>query len=188
LIDREVELRINDQITDRTVRLIDAQGRQVGVVPTDKAREQARDAGLDLVEVAPEAKPAVCKLLDYGKHKYRENKKRHEARARQKQIEVKEVKFRLGISAADYAVKMRNVRRFLDDGNRVKVSLWFRGREIVHQSRGRTMLEKVRAEVDEAAAMEDAPIMEGKRLQMVLMPKMRRTVKSGAEKGKDNDA
>ena len=155
------------------VRLIDAQGRQVGVVPTDKAREQAREAGLDLVEVAADAQPAVCKLLDYGKHKYRENKKRHEARARQKHIEVKEVKFRLGTGPADYAVKMRNVRRFLGDGNRVKVSLWFRGREIVHQERGRVMLEKVRAEVAETAAMEDAPIMEGKRLQMVLMPKVR---------------
>ena len=164
-------MRINENITEHSVRLIGADGDQLGVMPIEQALARASSSRLDLVEVAPKASPPVCKLLDYGKHKYRENKKRHEARAAQKHIEVKEVKFRISISDGDYLVKARNIRRFLGDGNRVKVSLWFRGREIVHKHLGQRLLDRVIADFEEEASIEQPPAMEGRRLIMVLAPK-----------------
>ena len=174
-------LRINDEITAAEVRLIGADGEQVGVIPLSAAYDRADIAGLDLVEISPDAKPPVCKLLDYGKHKYRENKKRHEARARQKQTEVKEIKFRLSISKADYEVKRRNAERFLAEGNRVKAAVWFRGREIIKQDMGRERLRQFSRELDDCAEVEKAPVMEGRRLMMVLSPKKKSDSKT-AEK------
>lgn len=134
----------------------------------------ARDAELDLVEVAPTAVPVVCKILDYGKYKYRENKKRHEARVKQKNVEVKEIKFHLVISEADYAVKMKNARRFLESGNRVKVSWWFRGREVSKVDIAMRSLERVVADLADIGDVEQKPNLEGKRLHMLLTPKKKR--------------
>ena len=164
-------LRVNEEIIAAEVRLIGADGKQIGVLSLEKARGLAEQEGVDLVEISPDAKPPVCKLLDYGKHKYRENKKRHEARSRQKQTEVKEIKFRLSISKADYEVKRRNAERFLADGNRVKAAIWFRGREIVKQDIGRERLLQLSQELVECAEVEKPPVMEGRRLMMLLAPK-----------------
>ncbi len=153
------------------MRLIDADGKQIGVIALAAAMERAEQEGLDLVEISPEAKPPVCKLLDYGKHKYRENKKRHEARARQKQTEVKEIKFRLSISRADYEVKLRNAVRFLGEGNRVKAAIWFRGREIIKREIGHARLLRLSQELEEIAEVEKPPLMEGRRLHMLLAPR-----------------
>lgn len=179
-------LRINDEITAAEVRLISADGGQVGVLSLSAALNRAEKEGLDLVEISPAAKPPVCKLLDYGKHKYRENKKRHEARARQKQTEVKEIKFRLSISKADYEVKRRNAERFLLDGNRVKAAVWFRGREIIKRDIGLERLLQLSRELDEFAEVEKAPMMEGRRLMMVLAPKKKTTDKTSGDKPATN--
>lgn len=164
-------MRINDEITAAEVRLISADGGQVGVITLSAALARAEKEGLDLAEISPGAKPPVCKLLDYGKHKYRENKKRHEARARQKQTEVKEIKFRLSISRGDYEVKRRNAERFLAEGNRVKAAVWFRGREIIKQSIGLEKLQQLSRELSDVAEVEKPPAMEGRRLMMVFAPK-----------------
>lgn len=138
----------------------------------------ARGAELDLVEVAPTAKPVVCKILDYGKYKYRESKKRHEARVRQKQVELKEIKFHLVISDADYAVKLRNARRFLSDGNRVKVTWWFRGREVSKIDIAMRNLDRFVADLSDLAEVEQKPNLEGKRLHMMMTPKKNRSTKN----------
>ncbi len=155
------------------VRLIDAEGKQVGIIPTARAQVYADEAALDLVEIVRNETPtrSVCKLLDYGKHKYRENKKRHEARVKQKQIMVKEVKFRLSTGAADYETKIGNVKRFLERGDKVKVSLWFRGREIVKSKLGYETMERVAADVADMAVVEQDSKLEGKRLLMMLVPR-----------------
>jgi translation initiation factor IF-3 len=153
------------------VRLIDANGEMIGVVPRAAALQAAEAAGLDLVEVSPNADPPVCKILDIGKFKYEAQKKKNEARKRQKVIEVKEIKMRPGIDTHDYDIKMRAVRRFLGDGDKVKVTLRFRGREMVHQEIGVNLLEKVRTELDEIAKVEQFPRMEGRQLIMVVAPK-----------------
>lgn len=150
------------------VRLVDADGSQAGVVSLAEAQAAARRAGVDLVEVAGAASPPVCRVMDYGKFKYRESKRVHGARAKQKQVEVKEVKFRITIGDADYGVKLRNIRRFLEEGNRVKVTLWFRGRQIVHRRLGERLLERVVADVEDLASVEIAAKLEGKRMTMVL--------------------
>ena len=153
------------------VRLIDDEGEQRGIVLTAEAQAIADEAGLDLVEVAPNADPPVCKLLDYGKFKYNAQKKASEARKRQKTIDVKEVKMRPGSDQNDYAVKMRSSNRFLGDGDKVKVTLRFRGREMVHQELGMRVLERVRDEVDELAKVEQFPRMEGRLMTMVIAPR-----------------
>ncbi len=154
-----------------TVRLVDEKGEMVGVVDTEKAREMADEAGLDLVEVSPNADPPVCKLLDFGKFKYEAQKKANIARKKQKTVDVKEIKMRPGIDEHDYAVKMRSINRFLGDGDKVKVTLRFRGREMVHQELGMRVLERVRDEVEELAKVEQFPRMEGRLMTMVIAPR-----------------
>ena len=137
----------------------------------ERALELADESGLDLVEVAPDAEPPVCKLLDFGKYKYEAQKKASEARKKQKTIDIKEVKFRPGIDAADYAVKLRNIRRFLDEGDKVKVTMRFRGREMVHQNLGMNVLARVRDDLGELAKVEQMPKMEGRQMTMVMARK-----------------
>ena len=143
----------------------------VGVVSKAEGLEMAHEAGLDLVEVSPNADPPVCKILDYGKFKYEEQKKANEARKKQKTIDVKEIKMRPGIDVHDYEVKMRNVRRFLDDGDKVKVTIRFRGREMAHQDLGLKVLNRVRSELEELAKVEQFPHLEGRLMTMVVAPK-----------------
>lgn len=163
--------RVNEEIDVRTVRLIDADGENVGVVTTRDAMERAFAAGLDLVEISPNAEPPVCKILDYGKFKYESQKKRNEAKKKQKVIEVKEIKLRPNIDEHDYSVKMRSMRRFLEEGDKVKVTLRFRGREMAHQDLGMAVLERVRTELSDLAKIEQIPKMEGRQMVMVMAPK-----------------
>ena len=153
------------------MRCIDPDGEQLGVLDTFDAIRKAEDFGLDLVEVQPNADPPVCKILDYGKFKYEAQKRANEARKKQKIIEVKEIKLRLNIDEHDYQVKMRNVQRFLNAGDKVKVTLRFRGREMAHQELGANVLTRVREETDEFAKVEAMPKMEGRQMIMVLAPK-----------------
>lgn len=163
--------RTNEAITSREVRLIDETGDNVGVVATDDALERARNAGLDLVEVSPDANPPVAKILDFGKYKYQAQKKAAEARKRQKTVEVKEIKMRPNIDSHDYEVKMRAMNRFFDEGDKVKVTLRFRGREMAHQQLGRELLMKVKVDTEEIAKVESEPRLEGRQMVMVLAPK-----------------
>jgi translation initiation factor IF-3 len=163
--------RINTQITVPTVRLVKEDGTMVGVTPIREALAMAADAGLDLVEISPNAVPPVCKILDFGKFKYEIQKKRNEARKKQKVIDVKEIKLRPGIDAHDYEVKMRAVTRFLEEGDKVKVTLRFRGREMVHSELGLQVLNRVRGEMDPLTKIESMPRMEGRQMIMVLAPK-----------------
>jgi len=153
------------------VRLIGADGENVGVISTLEAIEMADEVGLDLVEVSPNADPPVCKILDYGKLKYETQKKKSEARKKQRTIDVKEIKMRPGIDSHDYDVKMRAINRFLGDGDKVKVTLRFRGREMVHQNLGMKVLERVRGDLEEVAKVEQFPKMEGRQMTMVMAPK-----------------
>ena len=163
--------RVNDMIDVPEVRLIDQDGENVGVCSYEKAIELAEEAGLDLVELSPSAKPPVYKILDFGKYKYEAQKKANVARKKQKTIEVKEIKMRPGIESHDYDVKMRSIERFITDGDKVKVTLRFRGREMVHQDRGMNVLQRVREDLDEIAKVEQFPRMEGRLLTMVVAPK-----------------
>ncbi len=153
------------------VRLIDDAGQMIGVVSRREALSRAQEAGLDLVEVSPTADPPVCKVLDYGKFKYESQKKKNEARKKQKIIEVKEIKMRPGIDDHDYDVKMRAMHRFLEEGDKVKVTMRFRGREMVHQELGLKVLERVRGQLDEVAKVEQMPRLEGRQMTMVIAPK-----------------
>jgi len=152
------------------VRLIDAEGEQAGIQTIRAALELADEAGLDLVEIAPLAKPPVCRIMDYGKFKYQAAKKAHEAKAKQKQVQVKEVKLRPRTDENDYQIKLRNLRRFLDDGDKVKVTLRFRGREMAHQEFGMRQLERIKADLEEVANVEQMPKMEGRQMVMVMAP------------------
>jgi translation initiation factor IF-3 len=143
----------------------------IGVVPIREALERADQAGLDLVEIAPQADPPVCKILDYGKYKYEIQKKKNEARKRQKVIDVKEVKFRPGIDDHDYAVKLRAMKKFLGEGDKVKITLRFRGREMAHQELGAQLLDRVKADLVELSKLEQYPRMEGRQMTMVIAPK-----------------
>ena len=153
------------------MRCIDPDGEQLGVLDTFDAIRKAEDFGLDLVEVQPNADPPVCKILDYGKFKYEAQKRANEARKKQKIIEVKEIKLRPNIDEHDYQVKMRSVQKFLNAGDKVKVTLRFRGREMAHQELGANVLTRVREETDEFAKVEAMPKMEGRQMIMVLAPK-----------------
>lgn len=163
--------RINEQIKVEKVRLVDENGEMIGVVDHQSALERAVQAGLDLVEVSPNAEPPVCKILDYGKYKYQEQKKQAEARKKQKIITVKEVKVRPNIEEHDYQVKMRNTLKFLAAGDKVKVTLRFRGREMAHQDIGLKILKRIRTELEEIARVEHEPSLEGRQVIMVLAPK-----------------
>jgi len=165
------------------VRLVAEDGEQLGIVPIREALKMAEERDVDLVEIAPLAKPPVCKLMDYGKFKYREAKKAHEAKLKQKQIQVKEIKFRPGTDDGDYRIKLRNLIRFLEEGDKVKVTLRFRGREMAHQEFGMRLLERVKGDLEPFATVEQFPRMEGRQLVMVLAPK-----KSAAPKKKAAEA
>ncbi len=162
---------MNEDIEARSVRLVGADGSMLGVVEIDEALGAAEAAGLDLVEVSPNAEPPVCKVLDYGRFKYEAQKKKNEARKKQKTIEVKEIKMRPGIEQHDYDTKMRSVRRFLDEGDKVKVTLRFRGRELAHQEVGRAVLQRVQTELGDLVKVEQFPKMEGRQMVMVMSPR-----------------
>ena len=163
--------KINDQIRAREVRLIDENGQNVGVVSKIDAMQRATDAGLDLVEISPDAEPPVCKILDFGKYKYQEQKRQAEARKNQKIVEIKEIKMRPGIDDHDYDVKMRAIKRFFEEGDKVKITLRFRGREMAHQHLGMDVLNRVRTETESIAKVESEPRFEGRQMVMVLAPK-----------------
>ncbi len=163
--------RVNQDIKSESVRLIDAVGGQVGVVTLAEALESAQESGFDLVEISPNAEPPVCRLMDYGKFLFQQNKKRQASKKRQQVIHLKEIKFRPGTEEADYQTKLRNLKRFLNHGDKTKVTLWFRGREMRHQELGMKLLRRVEADLDELAKVEQFPKMEGRRLSMVLTPR-----------------
>ena len=163
--------RINEHIRVREVRLIDENGENVGVMPTIDARVRANDVGLDLVEISPDANPPVCKILDFGKYKFQLQKKAAEARKHQKVVELKEIKMRPGIDDHDYEVKMRSIHRFFEEGDKVKVTLRFRGREMAHTNLGMDVLKRVKADLEQIAKVESEPKFEGRQMIMILAPK-----------------
>ncbi|MFN3208873.1 MAG: translation initiation factor IF-3 [Roseovarius sp.] len=167
---RDTGPRINDKIRVPEIRLIGADGENVGVVTPERAMGMAEEAGLDLVEISPNANPPVCKIMDYGKYKYEQQKRESEARKKQKVIEVKEVKFRPNTDTHDYDVKMRNVFRFLENGDKVKITLRFRGREMAHQDLGRDLLHRVADDIKEIGKVENMPKMEGRQMIMIIAP------------------
>ena len=162
--------RTNEQITASEVRVISSTGAQLGIISIREALNHAEDEGFDLVEVSPDAKPPVCKILDYGKLKYREQKSKKEAKKKQKTIEIKEIKIRPGINKHDYEVKVKAFHKFIKGGNKVKVSMRFRGREMEHQNLGVDLLKRLIEQVKEYAKVEVPPKNEGKQIMMVLVP------------------
>ncbi|MDE2343093.1 MAG: translation initiation factor IF-3 [Betaproteobacteria bacterium] len=165
------EVRINGEINVPEIRLVGVEGEQLGIAKLSEALRLAEEAGVDLVEIAPMADPPVCRLMDYGKFKYRESKRQHEAKIKQKQIQVKEIKFRPGTDEGDYAIKVRNLIRFLNEGDKTKVTLRFRGREMTHQELGYNLLKRVEADLQPYGVVEQFPKMEGRQMVMVLAPK-----------------
>ena len=163
--------RINEDIRVPRVLLIDQTGEKQGIMPTSAALEAAEEVGLDLVEVSPNSDPPVCKILDYGKYKFQEQKKKAEARKRQRVVEVKEIKLRPNIDVHDYEVKARAMHRFFEEGDKVKVTLRFRGRELAHPELGMKLLQQVRADFEPVAKVEYEPRMEGKQMIMILAPR-----------------
>jgi translation initiation factor IF-3 len=164
-------VRINGEINAPEVRLLGPEGQQIGIVSLVEAVRQANEAELDLVEIAPTAIPPVCRVMDYGKFKYREAKKAHEAKLKQKQIQVKEIKFRPGTDDGDYAIKVRNLTRFLEEGDKTKITLRFRGREMAHQELGVALLRRVEADLAPFGQVEQFPKMEGRQMVMIIGPK-----------------
>jgi len=154
--------------------LIGADGEQIGIVPLSEAKRIAYDAGLDLVEISPQADPPVCRIMDYGKFRFEQNKKLQAAKKKQKQIQVKEVKFRPGTGEGDYQIKLRNLVRFLEDGDKAKVTVRFRGREMAHRELGMELLKRVEKDLEEHAVVEQHPKMEGRQMVMVLAPKKKK--------------
>lgn len=163
--------RLNEEITVPEIRLVGEDGEQVGVVSIRTALQMAEDAGFDLVEIAPLAKPPVCRIMDYGKFKYQESKRAHEAKLKQKQVQVKEVKLRPGTDENDYQIKLRNMTRFLEEGDKVKVTLRFRGREMAHQEFGMRQLERIKTDLEALGQVEQMPKMEGRQMIMIIAPK-----------------
>jgi len=151
--------------------LIDAEGEQVGIVSIEDALANAKEAGLDLVEIVPNAEPPVCRIMDYGKFRFENSKKNQASRKKQKQIQIKEIKFRPGTEEGDYQVKLRNLKRFLEGGDKTKVTLRFRGREMAHQNLGRDLLKRVEEDLSELGSVEQFPKMEGRQMVMVIGPK-----------------
>ncbi|WP_256947376.1 MULTISPECIES: translation initiation factor IF-3 [Haematobacter] len=168
---RDTGPRVNDRIRAPEIRLIGAEGENVGVVTPARALALAQEAGLDLVEISPNATPPVCKIMDFGKFKYENQKREAEARKKQKTIEVKEIKFRPGTDTHDYDVKMRSVLKFLEGGDKVKVTLRFRGREMAHQQLGMELLNRVAADVAEVGKVENMPKLEGRQMVMMIGPR-----------------
>ncbi len=168
---RETGPRINERIRAPEIRLIGADGENIGVLTPSRALAMAQDAGLDLVEISPTATPPVCKIMDFGKFKYELQKREAEARKKQKIIEVKEIKFRPGTDTHDYEVKMRSVLKFLGEGDKVKVTLRFRGREMAHQELGAQLLNRVADDVKDLAKVEQMPKLEGRQMVMMIGPK-----------------
>lgn len=165
---------INENITAPEVRLIGAEGEQIGIVSIQEALAIAEEAKLDLVEISPDAEPPVCRVMDYGKHIFEKKKQQAIARKNQKQIQIKEIKFRPGTEEGDYKVKLRNLIKFLSEGDKAKVSLRFRGREMAHQELGMELLKRVEADLIEYGTVEQYPKMEGRQLMMVLAPKKKK--------------
>jgi translation initiation factor IF-3 len=153
------------------VRVVGAEGEQLGVITLEEAQKIADAANLDLVEISPQAEPPVCKVMDYGKFRFEEQKKRQASRKKQKQIQVKEIKFRPGTDIGDYNVKLKNLTKFLTEGDKVKITLRFRGREMAHQELGRDLLKRVEGDLEELGTVEQFPKMEGRQMIMVLAPK-----------------
>jgi translation initiation factor IF-3 len=153
------------------VRLIDAEGEQVGVVSITEAKQIAQDSELDLVEIVPNSEPPVCRVMDYGKFIFEQNKKKHAAKKKQKQIQIKEIKFRPGTEDGDYQIKLKNLIKFLNNGDKAKITLRFRGREMVHQELGTKMLKRIEADLEEYGTVEQFPKMEGRQMVMVLASK-----------------
>ncbi|MBI4755404.1 MAG: translation initiation factor IF-3 [Betaproteobacteria bacterium] len=166
----KTQQRLNEQITAAEIRLVGEEGEQLGIVSLESALRMAETAGVDLVEIAPMAAPPVCRLMDFGKFKYQEAKRAHEAKQKQKQIQVKEIKFRPGTDEGDYQVKLRNLVRFLQEGDKAKVTLRFRGREMAHQEIGMRLLERVKGDLEAHGSVEQFPKMEGRQLIMILAP------------------
>lgn len=161
---------MNDQIRISPIRLIGGEGEQIGIVSLDQARERAEETGLDLVEVAPDARPPVVKLMDYGKYRYEEARAAREAKKKQHTVQIKEVKFRPGIEDHDYAFKTRHARRFLEEGNRVKLTMRFRGRQVTHSELGREVLFRVVEDLQDVGAPEGRPSFEGRVMTLMLAP------------------
>ncbi|HEV8334302.1 MAG TPA: translation initiation factor IF-3 [Steroidobacteraceae bacterium] len=164
-------VRRNEEINAPKLRVIDAQGHQVGVITRLEALQMAQSSELDLVEVSPTADPPVCRIMDFGKFLFEQNKKAHAAKRKQKQIQIKEVKFRPGTEEGDYQVKLRNLIRFLQEGDKAKVTMRFRGREMAHQEVGRELLQRVSADLAPYAQIEQNPLMEGRQMVMMFGPK-----------------
>ncbi len=165
---------LNEEIRASSVRLVGAAGEQRGIVSRDEALAEARSSGLDLVLVAPDAEPPVCKVMDYGKHLFELKKTKAAQRKKQKQIQVKEMKFRPGTEEGDYQVKLRNLKRFLEEGDKAKVSLRFRGREVVHPEIGMTLMNRIADDLEELGSIETEPKFEGRQVIMVLAPKKKK--------------
>lgn len=163
--------RVNREIRSHEVRLIDGEGKQLGLVAVTDALKMSEEAGLDLVEVHPDAKPPVCRIMDYGKYKFRMNKRKAAARKKQKQIQIKEVKIRPGTEEADYQVKLKSVLKFLENGDKAKITVRFRGREMSHPELGMQLLNRMVEEVGENAVIEQSPKFEGRQIVMILGPK-----------------
>ena len=182
--------RLNGEINAPEIRLVGVEGEQLGIVSLAEALAKAEAAELDLVEIAPTAKPPVCRIMDYGKFKYRESKKQHEAKLKLKQIKVKEVKFRPGTDEGDYKIKLRNLIQFLGEGDKAKITLRFRGREMAHQEFGVRLLERIRADLEPYSIVESFPRLEGRQMVMLLAPKKTQVQKHPATKpeaGKPNN-
>ncbi|MGE0311470.1 MAG: translation initiation factor IF-3 [Lautropia sp.] len=166
--------RINGEITAPEIRLSGVENEPLGIVRLGEARRLAEEADVDLVEIAPTANPPVCRLMDYGKFRYQEQKRQHDAKQKQKIVQIKEVKFRPATDDGDYSIKLRNLLRFLDEGDKVKVTLRFRGREMAHQEFGIRLLERLRGDIDEAAVVESMPRLEGRQMVMMVAPKKKK--------------
>ncbi|WP_345292673.1 translation initiation factor IF-3 [Kangiella marina] len=167
---RDDRQRINENIRAKEVRLIQADGENVGVVDTKDALAQAQEASLDLVEVSPDANPPVCKIMDFGKYLFEQKKAKAAAKKKQKVTQVKEIKFRPGTDIGDYKVKLRNLIRFLEDGDKTKITVRFRGREMAHQELGMELLKRVEKDLEEYGSVEQRPSMEGRQMTMVVAP------------------
>jgi len=164
-------LRLNQEIDNPRVRLIDMNGTNLGVIPIEEAQLMAEQAELDLVEIVPNADPPVCRVMNYGKYKFEQSKKAQQSRKKQKQIQVKEVKFRPGTEEGDYRVKIRNITRFLSEGDKAKVTIRFRGREMMHQELGAQLLQRVESDLEGIGAVEQRPKLEGRQMVMVFSPR-----------------
>ena len=164
--------KINDQITTDPIRVIDSEGIMLGILSLEEGIEKAEEVGLDLVEVSPNAKPPVCKIIEYGKFKYAAQKKAAEARKKQKTVEVKEIKFRPNIDTNDYEIKMRSVRKFISSGDKVKITMRFRGREMTHQDIGVKVLRRIREDLDTLVKIEQFPKLEGRQMVQIFAPNL----------------